>query len=83
MPDEELYDLRADPWEIHNSAASDKPEDRAALKRLRDVLEKWIIDTDDQGRHPEPASASAGGLGSNSAREKAEAKAKRKARRAP
>lgn len=51
--DEELYAMEADPHEIHNLAKSDKPEDQAALKRLRGALEKWIVDTDDQGRFPE------------------------------
>lgn len=54
MPPEELYDLHADPFEIHNLATSGKPEDQTALKRLRSVLEKWIVDTDDKGRTPEP-----------------------------
>ena len=54
MPEEQLYDLQTDPWEINNLAASKKPEDQAALKRLRAALEKWIVDTDDQGRLPDP-----------------------------
>lgn len=53
LPDEELYDLDQDPFEIHNLAQSSQPEAQAALKRLRAVLERWIIDTDDQGRFPE------------------------------
>ncbi len=55
MPDEELYDLQADPHQIHNLAASDQPELKAELKRLRSVLDKWIVDTDDHGRIPEPS----------------------------
>jgi arylsulfatase A-like enzyme len=54
MPAEELYDLSADPHEIHNLATSDNAEHQAALKRLRGVLEKWIEETDDQGRYLEP-----------------------------
>jgi arylsulfatase A-like enzyme len=54
MPPEELYDLEADPFEIHNLAPSATPEHQAALKRLRGVLEKWIVDTDDKGRIAEP-----------------------------
>ena len=53
MPEEELYDLQTDPWEIHNLAASPAPEHQAALKKLRGVLEKWIEDTNDQGRRLE------------------------------
>lgn len=52
MPDEELYDLQADPWEIHNLVAA--PEQQETLKRMRAVLEKWIKDTNDQGQYPEP-----------------------------
>jgi len=50
MPDEELYDLQADPDEIHNLAASTKAEHQAALKKLRDVLDNWIVEIDDKGR---------------------------------
>ena len=57
MPSEELYDLDADPHEINNLAAS--PAHAADLKRLRDVLERWIADTNDQGRQLEPASLAA------------------------
>ncbi|MEO6786913.1 MAG: sulfatase, partial [Chthoniobacteraceae bacterium] len=50
MPDEELYDLDTDPHEIKNLAASTAPEHQATLKRLRNVLEKWIEEVGDQGR---------------------------------
>jgi len=50
MPEEELYDLQSDPWELTNLASSAKPEHREAHQRLRGVLEKWIEDTNDQGR---------------------------------
>jgi len=53
MAEEELYDLNTDPWEINNLAKSDKPEHQAELKKLRAVLEKWIEDTNDQGRRLE------------------------------
>lgn len=53
MSEEELYDLETDPWEIHNIAESDRPEHQARLKKLRGVLEKWIVDTNDQGRRLE------------------------------
>ncbi len=52
MPEEELYDLQADPYEIHNLASS--PEHQAALVRLRAALEKWIAETHDQGSELEP-----------------------------
>ena len=55
MPPEELYDLEADPYEIQNLAASSRPEHQAALKRLRGLVEQWIVDTNDQGREFESA----------------------------
>jgi arylsulfatase A-like enzyme len=54
MPPEELYDLEKDPYEINNLAGAKDPEHRAVLKRLRGVLEKWVEESDDQGRIPEP-----------------------------
>jgi N-sulfoglucosamine sulfohydrolase len=54
MPEEELYDMEADPFEVKNLVSSNKPADREALERLRDVLEDWIKDSNDQGRIPEP-----------------------------
>jgi arylsulfatase A-like enzyme len=59
MPPEELYDLAADPHEIRNLATSRDPEHRAALDRLRDVLERWIEETGDLGRIPEPPEVAA------------------------
>lgn len=49
QPEEELYDLQTDPWEVHNLATSTQPEHQATLKRLRGVLDQWITDTHDQG----------------------------------
>ena len=71
MPAEELYDLQTDPWEIHNLAAA--PEQEATLKRLRGVLEKWIEDSNDQGRIPEPPGTE---TGNNIAAKKRKGKAK-------
>jgi hypothetical protein len=53
-PAEELYDLAEDPWEIRNLAGS--PAHAAELARLRARLDRWIEETDDQGRRPEPES---------------------------
>lgn len=50
MPDEELYDLEQDPWQVNNLVKSNLPEHVAVLKRLRSELEKWIEQSDDQGR---------------------------------
>src|SRR4030095_13716941 len=52
MPAEELYDVVADPHETKNLASS--PEHSAVLKELRGVLEKWIDESNDQGRKLEP-----------------------------
>ena len=57
MPAEELFDMAADPHSMANLAASDQPEHQAALKRLRGALETWLIESDDQGRFPEPPDA--------------------------
>ena len=50
-PPEELYDLEADPHEIHNLAAT--PEHATKLSELRAALEIWITDTKDLGAVPE------------------------------
>lgn len=52
-PDEELYDLDSDPFEIKNLATS--AEHQEILKRLRGELDRWIESTNDQGRVAEPA----------------------------
>jgi len=59
MPPEELFDLDRDPYEIENLVNSTRPEHRAALKRLRGALEKWIVETNDQGRVLEPPALAA------------------------
>lgn len=46
-PAEELYDLQADPDEIHNLAAA--PEHRKTLKELEARLDRWIAETHDRG----------------------------------
>ena len=48
---EELYDLEEDPFEIRNLASD--PEHHETLVRLRDELDDWIEQIDDQGRFPE------------------------------
>lgn len=50
-PAEELYDLENDPDELHNLADSDAHA--KVLKQLRDALNLWIKETNDQGRFPE------------------------------
>ena len=53
LPDEELYNLETDPFEINNLAQSVRPEDQAELKKLRTVLDQWIVEVADQGRNPD------------------------------
>jgi len=53
-PEEELYDLSNDPWEIHNLAGD--PAHKARLDKLRAILARWELDSDDRGRFPEPLS---------------------------
>lgn len=50
-PEEELYDLQADPFETRNLA--DNPKFKNQLKELRGRLQEWEKDTNDQGRAPE------------------------------
>lgn len=50
-PEEELYLLTDDPWEIRNLANDPRHLDK--LREMRATLENWIIETDDQGRFPE------------------------------
>ncbi len=51
---EQLFDTFADPHEIHNLASSSDLEHQAALKRMRNALDVWIVETQDQGEFPEP-----------------------------
>ena len=51
-PEEELYDLSSDPFEIHNLAGDPKHRDR--LRALRARLANWQIESGDRGRFPEP-----------------------------
>lgn len=46
-PDEELYDLHTDPYEVNNLAGD--PEHKQTLEELRRILDKWIEETADQG----------------------------------
>ena len=50
-PKEELYDLKNDPYEIHNLAADPKHQTR--LKNLRKRLDNWMKRTNDHGPESE------------------------------
>ena len=57
LPDEELYDLESDPYEIANLAGSSRPEHQRVKKELRSALFRWIDETNDQGRIAEAPEA--------------------------
>jgi len=50
-PEEELYDLTKDPWEIHNLAGDTIQKGR--LAEFRGLLANWELETNDRGRFPE------------------------------
>lgn len=50
-PDEELYDLKKDPWQLHNISGDKSAEPVLAL--FRQKLEKWRNETNDTGIIPE------------------------------
>ncbi len=50
-PREELYDLHADPFEVHNLA--DDPSHREKLLELREALAAWQLEIGDMGFIPE------------------------------
>jgi uncharacterized sulfatase len=50
-PPEELYDVKADPHEIHNLANA--PQHQATLKQMRAALEQWQKESKDLGLAPE------------------------------
>ena len=52
-PPEELYDLKADPYEVNNLAEDPRFAEKLAEMRAR--LDAWMEATDDKGRTPEPA----------------------------
>jgi len=54
LPKEQLFDTKNDPHEIHNLAASNKPDHHIALIRLRAALDTWMTETGDLGGQLEP-----------------------------
>ena len=50
-PEEELYDLENDPYELENLA--DRPELKDTLILLREVLKDWMKETKDLGQYAE------------------------------
>jgi len=58
-PAEELYDLRADPWELKNVAAD--PAQGATLALLRKRLDEWMRQQNDPGKIEDSAKPPAAG----------------------
>jgi len=50
-PEEELYYLVNDKWELKNLAADPQYKDK--LQEMRNILADWVKESDDQGRFPE------------------------------
>ena len=50
-PEEELYDLIEDPYEVNNLAAN--PEYVTILNKYQKILNDWIRETNDKGQFPE------------------------------
>ncbi|MDX2414053.1 MAG: hypothetical protein QNK33_02570, partial [Bacteroidales bacterium] len=50
-PEEELYFIDNDPYEINNLASD--PLYAEKLSELRTILEEWIVESDDKGQYPE------------------------------
>lgn len=50
-PAEELYALANDPEQVNNLAGD--PEFASVLAEHRDMLSRWVSETDDQGQYPE------------------------------
>ena len=46
--------MESDPYEVSNLAGSTDPGHQRVLKELRAALIRWIEETNDQGRFPEP-----------------------------
>ncbi len=44
-PEDELYDLRSDPWELDNRASD--PENIEVVSEMRSLLAEWMIRTED------------------------------------
>lgn len=53
QPEEQLFDMTADPDQLTNLVGSARPEHAAALKRLRTSLDLWFKETNDPEITPE------------------------------
>lgn len=50
-PEKELYHLPSDPFELNNLA--NDPKYGTVLKEYSNILDEWIIETDEKGQYPE------------------------------
>jgi len=50
-PAEELYNLQEDPFELNNLATD--PKYAEVLAKYAQILDQWMIETDDKGQYPE------------------------------
>ncbi|MGB5554304.1 MAG: sulfatase, partial [Flavobacteriaceae bacterium] len=50
-PEEELYDVQNDPYELNNLV--NDPQLQDTLLHFRNVLKDWIVETNDLGQYPE------------------------------
>lgn len=50
-PEEELYDVRRDPWQLANLAHH--PDYARARRTMRAALDRWMLDTGDRRAHGE------------------------------
>ncbi len=58
-PQDELYNLRRDPWELYNVAHD--PDNASVISELRRLLAKWMIETEDCEPVPLPLMISRAG----------------------
>ena len=58
-PEDELYDLESDPWEIRNVAAN--AENARVVSEMRTLLADWMIRTEDFRPVPLPRTIGRGG----------------------
>lgn len=55
---DELYDLKKDPWELHNVSLN--PANVGVISRMRALLNEWMMDTEDTNPVPLPATIGKG-----------------------
>ena len=56
--DDELYDLKSDPWELQNVAHD--PQNASVISEMRALLLDWMAETEDPDPVPLPVSVGRG-----------------------